>query len=62
MRLFRVLAWFDNWVETAALSSAAAELASMTLETSLILFYTDTIISDCCMLAEEISSMSILMD
>lgn len=49
-------------MEIDALSSAAAELASMTLETSLIQLSMETIISDCWALARAISSIRDLMD
>ena len=49
-------------MEITALSCAAAELDSVTLDTSLILFSTETIISDCWTLAAAISSIRVLMD
>ena len=50
-------------MEMAALSSAEVEFASVTLETSLIRFSTETtIISDCWALANAISSISTLID
>ena len=49
-------------MEMAALSSAEVEFASVTLETALIRFSTETIISDCWALANAISSISTLID
>ena len=49
-------------MEMAALSSAEVEFASVTLETSLIRFSTETIISDRWALANAISSISTLID